>query len=456
MDLPLFSQKEPVIKRRGIHLDLKGLPPTPQRLLRLLEVFATARYNVVLVEWEDTFPWTVDERFRSETAYSPSTVEQFASAAERLGIEIIPLVQCLGHMETPLSVCGYEHLREVPDRPDGLNPLAPGARELVERMVDDVLRALPNVKHFHLGGDEAWTFGMHPDTRRFISEHGKEALYLLHVEPLLDKLGTAGIRPILWHDMMRDWSADALRRLGEKTDLMVWGYRGHPDTTQHHFSSRVIERFLGCGVGLWGATAYKGADGQDADLPDIVQRLENARAWTDVAQRYGFKGVVATAWSRYSTHLMQTEPIDAALDSAVNVGAIFYDGTTVRPKLDACVKLLDEIGEGDRFRSCRGCMERLSALRMAAWDKVRILRELIHTIRTDGRRLPCFRFVEGVKDLRTRLGEADKLEKEVCAAFEGLVPHVWIERYLAERLEPLRDELKEIETAARAVGIFLN
>ena len=47
----------------------------------------------------------------------------------------------------------------------GLNPLAPGARELIQAMADDVLARMPGVRHFHLGGDEARTFGRHPETK---------------------------------------------------------------------------------------------------------------------------------------------------------------------------------------------------------------------------------------------------------------------------------------------------
>src|SRR5688500_16926012 len=148
----------PVIPIRGVHLDLKGLPPTAPRLLELLELFAAARFNCLLVEWEDSFPWTCDPRFRAATAYTAADVAAFHRRARQLGLNVIPLVQSLGHMETPLRIADYAPLRELPDRIDGLNPLAPGARELVARMVDDVLAAAvegaaqsggPAVTHVH-------------------------------------------------------------------------------------------------------------------------------------------------------------------------------------------------------------------------------------------------------------------------------------------------------------------
>ena len=80
---PLFASAQPVVGQRCVHLDLKGTPPSSERLLSLLKMFSAARYNSILVEWEDAFPWTVDERFRSETAYSPDVVRKFAAAALR-------------------------------------------------------------------------------------------------------------------------------------------------------------------------------------------------------------------------------------------------------------------------------------------------------------------------------------------------------------------------------------
>lgn len=437
----LFRAEQPAVPKRGVHLDLKGVPPTADRLVDLLGIFAAARYNVVLAEWEDTFPWTVDERFRSPTAYTPKDIHRFQETAQALGIEIIPLVQCLGHMETPLSVPGYEHLRELPDDPSGLNPLAPGARDLVQGMVDDVLRLMPDVQHFHLGGDEAWTMGQHPDTGAYIEEHGKGALYLQHVEPILESLNARGVRPILWHDMMVDWEDDALDALALKCDLLTWGYRGHPDTTVHHFSTTNIERFHEHGVSLWGGTAYKGADGHNVDLPNTQVREQNALAWTEVAQRYGYVGVIATAWSRYSTGRVQCEPIDAALDSLVNVGVIMHDGRPPDGGIEACAAALGEVGEGERFASCKAAMEDLAAIRQRGWQTVQWLREQMVLSRKYGRGCSVHGERQWLKRLREIVEESERVAAEVRRSFAGLLEAVWIDEYLDTRLVPLREEL---------------
>jgi len=337
----------------------------------------------------------------------------------------------------------------VPHRADVLNCLAEGARELVCRMVDDVLVAARNLRWFHLGGDEAWTFGTHADSRAYVEKHGKGALYLHHVEPILDRLNERGVRPILWHDMMRDWDADALRRLAVKADLCVWGYHGHPDTTPHHYNTKYIQRFADEGVPLWAATGYKGAAGHNADLPDLARHQENALAWAEVSRRFAMQGVFATAWSRYSTHNVHCETIDASLDSLVNVAAILHDGQPPAGGAEACLAALEAFGQKARFLACRAAIEKLSLARQSGWRTVRHLRELIVMATLDARRRNGGGLASALAGLRRTLADADAAAAEARTAYAGLIEPIWIGRLLAERIEPLREELAALDARIR-------
>jgi len=440
----LFRGAHPRVPVRAIHLDLKGLPPSPTRLMRLLEVIAEARYNALLVEWEDMFPWTVDPRFRSVTAYSDEVIDEFHLKARALNLEIIPLVQCLGHMEMPLAIEEYAALREIPDRFGVLNPLASGAGLLVSDMIDDVLARTPDgIRYFHLGGDEAFTLGSNPQTREFIKAHGKAALYLRHVEPLLDQLIARGIRPILWHDMMHDWDDAALKQLAAKADLMVWGYHGHPEDAAGVHSIHVIERFRSAGVPLWGACAYKGADGHgDQDLPDFQARNFNVKSWTEVAQRFDMKGVVATGWSRYSSLRMQCEPIDGALDALISAGVILHDGEG--PSNEMLDRALKVLGERDRFHACRTALAGLSLACEKAWRSVRLLRGQASVRAMDARRQERQPDQHYLDMFSSALSEIAAAGEAVRCALAGRVDDLWIDRYIAERIDPLRVEEKQI------------
>lgn len=435
---------------RGVHLDMKGVPPTFKRLLELLDVIKAAGYTALLVEWEDMFPWRVHEDMRCETAYSESEVQTFHEEAAGRDLEIIPLVQCLGHMETPLSVPGLAPLREVPYRSDGLNPLAPGARKLVEDMIDDVLDRTPGVRYFHLGGDEARTLGKGAETAKFAKKHGKAALYRQHIEPILEKLNALGVRPILWSDMMHTWPDEEIKAIAEKTDLCPWGYDRHPDDWEHHSGTRYIKRFHENGATLWGATAYKGATQHNADLCDYDQQEENALGWVEVAGRFGLVGLFATAWSRHSTHRTQTQPIDGCLDSLVNVGQILAEGRPAGP--ERCLDILEKLGERRRFEACRGALEKLSDARSHSWRTIQYLREQIVLETADARRRASGMAMSFLLDLKRHIevGAAEGAA-EFRKAFKGLLDEIWIERYLAERIEPLLEELGALDSRVRTL-----
>jgi hexosaminidase len=449
MQTSLTTQKNVIFSIRGVHLDLKGVPPTPSRLLQLPRIYAAAGYNAILVEWEDMFCWSVDERFRNETAYSPEDIQKFVLSAQDNGLEIIPLVQCLGHMETPLSINDYAHLREVPYRSDVLNPLAAGARELVEKMIEDILSHIGNIRYFHIGGDEAWSFGTNPQTQAYIAEYGKGRLYLNHIEPILNKLNGRGIRPILWHDMMCEWDDAALRDIGKKADLMVWCYgEPHMKMPQVH-QSKILERFGNSGITMWGATAYKGADYENFDLPVIERRQENALDWAETAKKSDFVGIVATGWSRFSTHRVQSEPIDAALDSLFLIGAILRDGALPDKGIDDCIAALDRIGEKERFIQCKSAMEELREGRSCGWQVVSHLREQIVMSTMDSRRRGSGVCLDIIASLKHNLAILEQTALNIQQAFAGLIEPIWLERYLAERILPLYEELQILEPRIR-------
>ena len=54
----LFEEREPVMPKRGVHLDLKGLPPTPERMVQLLKACYGNMYHGT---WENHKASRVDD-----------------------------------------------------------------------------------------------------------------------------------------------------------------------------------------------------------------------------------------------------------------------------------------------------------------------------------------------------------------------------------------------------------
>lgn len=424
-----------------LHFDLKGLPPRPERMCELLELAAASGYNTIALEWEDMFPWRFDPAVRCETAYGENDIRAFCAKANELGLELIPLIQSLGHLEFVLSLDKYTHLREVPGYFDCLNPLADGARDLILTMIDEVLELMPGVRFFHMGGDEAWSFGRHPDTREYVARHGKAALYLKHITPIVAHLREQQIRPILWNDMMIDWDNAHLDRLAQQVDLCVWGY--HQDATSrsktHHAHISNIERLHARGFRLWGAPAYKGCEGPDTDLPDKAKRIANVLDWKKLAERLEMRGVMVTGWSRYSTHQMQISPIDACLDLLVASGRLLNGHSA--SKLDADVNgILQATGNDAIFNAAYTALKKFMHEKHEAWLNIIITREIMACRDSDPRRKDVAKLQKRRDFLLQNLNGMKTSLAELSMALERTVDPLWLSRYTYERVTPVEEE----------------
>jgi hexosaminidase len=439
----LFGDQKPVVPMRGVHLDLKGLAPTFDRLMQLVEVFDQMRFNVVLMEWEDMFPWTFDDRLSHRHAYTVQQVRTFRDRCAQLGMQFIPLIPTLGHMEFVLKHPGYESLREIPDRVDCLNPLADGAQQLVQKMIDDQLSILGDISYMHLGGDEAWGWAKHPQTRAYIDEFGSASLYLKHYQPLFEQLTKQKIRPMLWHDMMSDWPTDALQNISRQADIVIWGYRGKPQQQLHHHKPHVLRAFADAGVNIWGGGCFKGADGPSCDLPITQARLDNHEGWVQATTDYALQGVITTGWSRYAHSRCQVEPLDACLLELAMTALCFYQGDAVDEQ--SGWDLLEQCGQSQRCQTLREHLKQLSDARNLFWERSRQMIEHLAV----GQIEPALNdpgFVAFLMDhLRPWAQRVNMLTEQLPALLEGLVIQSQADAYARTWDQSVKNQLTLLE-----------
>src|SRR5690606_18333456 len=117
--------------------------------------------NAVLVEYETVFPYKgIDAKDDPKTVLTPAQLKRFLAAAKALEIEVIPLQQCLGHLEYVLFKKKYRPLAEDPKFPCAIRTDEPKARTLVTNMLKQMIDAHPDSKYIHLGLDEAHSLSM--------------------------------------------------------------------------------------------------------------------------------------------------------------------------------------------------------------------------------------------------------------------------------------------------------
>ena len=139
-----------------VHIDFKGLPLAPGFLLDRLRELRDAGAAGVLLEWEDMLPLSgVLADYPSPHAYTAEEVQQIVDGAIGIGLEVIPLVQTLGHVEFLLKHEGCAALREDELDFGTLCPSHAEATALVVEVLQQVLALHPKAKRVHIGCDEA-------------------------------------------------------------------------------------------------------------------------------------------------------------------------------------------------------------------------------------------------------------------------------------------------------------
>ncbi len=444
----MFTRRTPAVPVRGIHLDLKGNPPTPARLLSLLDLLASLKLNAVLAEWEDTLPWRRYPALRSPTAYTPAVIRRFVARAETLGIEIIPLVQCFGHSENVLRLERFRRLRERPADVAEFCPSNPASARLVIELVDDALALQGGgVRRFHLGGDEAWHMGSCPRCKAAVRAIGRDRLYLQHVGPVLDHLNRRRIRPILWDDMMRSWSDGALRELSRRADLMAWSYGAAPVGKDAGFLHEGhLAKYRRAGVTTWGASAYKGGDGPFLDVPDAAARIANHRAWARHAMSHRMAGVIATAWSRYNTFMSPCETIEASLDQLVVAAAALWDGRLPADPVAAARARLANISRREfrRFTACRAAAAEFAGWREGVEKWFLSEREQAAHLAGEPGRINPGALATADGKIRRQLVSGARIGRDMIRAHRGLIPDRWLRLYVRSRIAPVERRFRNI------------
>ena len=233
----------PALEVRGFHVNFGGLKHLGlEESLGVLEAMRRWNLNAVLVEYGSRFPHRRQPLIPTRDALTWDEVGAFVKRARELGIEVIPLQQCLGHVEYVLGREGYAHLREEEEKRDQWCPLHEGSFDLFCELVDEMIEAHPGVKTVHLGGDETRRLGECPRCAAFVRERGKGALYLEFVSRAVGHVVDQGLTPIVWDDMICHYP-EIVDDMPRELVIMYWEY-----WTTRHPSAVFVARPDGRGV----------------------------------------------------------------------------------------------------------------------------------------------------------------------------------------------------------------
>lgn len=89
------------------------------------------------------FPWGNNlKNLAAKNAFSRMEAKEIIVVAQKLNLEVIPLIQTFGHLEFALKNKEFVHLREIPESPQALCPSLNASLEFIKDMINQVILVL--------------------------------------------------------------------------------------------------------------------------------------------------------------------------------------------------------------------------------------------------------------------------------------------------------------------------
>ena len=348
--LPLIHIDDcPDVPMRGFHM---GLPTVDnidfvKRLVRY--VLLPYGYNHVIIEFNgamrfDRHPeisekWLESEKLYREgkgprvmhadigaegTLLEKDQVRDILAAIECYGIDVVPEVQTLAHIEyitnaypefaelgSYMKTVPESALKGIPHTHIPEHCYCPHNEKcmgIVFDIMDEIIEVVRPKKYVHIGHDEAYHLGLCPECRA----KGAPNVYIEHVRRLHDHLADKGLKTMLWSDMFHT----NMYYTGERFDIVkrelpkdlllldfTWYFHLDKDIedsllpegykimmgnlySSHYprYSKRIAkEGMIGGEVSTWTAVSEKrfGENGKFLDLPFTAEMLWNAYSYDE-------------------------------------------------------------------------------------------------------------------------------------------------------------------------------
>lgn len=309
-----------------IHLDLKAQTLKFPYICRVIEDCAQKGFNAVLLEYQDKFPYTGElQMLCAPDALTAEQIEEIKSLCRSKNMELIPLVQCLGHLEWVTRFEKYAPLGEMyPQQKIACASLCSLKEEsfaLVKQITEPVLAMHKDARYFFIGGDEV---DVSDDCPLCGGKDKGELLGAYYNKVIQWIYGEKGLIPVMWADMVLgfDHIADYIPK---ETLLVDWEYcKGMTAEQQKRFygdtpaiSPAADDPFIGAirlkekGFHVLTAPALRSwAD--STFLPRNVH-LDNSVAAFYTAKDHNMDGILVTSWALRRNHWYLAEPVLCAL-----------------------------------------------------------------------------------------------------------------------------------------------
>lgn len=272
---------------------------------RYIDYMALMGYNMLMFYTEDTLELPGREFFGyMQSRYSKSELSELDDYAYEYGIEMLPCLECYGHMQKYLF---WDEAEPIKDTTSVLLAREPETFAFLEELITEA-SAPYRSKRIHIGMDEAWNMGR----GKFLDKNGFVPPFEIFKEYMQTLVGITekhGLVPMMWSDMYMRISSktgwpydkdieitDELRAsVPEGVDLVFWHYGEDPGCDKYMLEKHnALNRNVIMATGLWDWSTK---------LPDNKYALETTRASLDACRKTSVSEMMTTKWGSMSPWL---------------------------------------------------------------------------------------------------------------------------------------------------------
>ena len=306
--------EKPNFKTLSVMLDVSfGGPLNMVALKEYFRQLASLGYNQLWFYAEDMYE--MPEKYKHfgymRGRYSADELRELDDYAYSIGIEIVPCIQTLGHMQH------YLKWKEAAPYKENALCLLPGEETTYEFIRDMLIASSApfRSKRIHVGLDESIGLG----TGTYLRRHGYREpidIFLEHLSRVAGICKELGLKPMMWNDMIFCYLSEhhekyprelelpksILNAMPKNMELVYWNYEDENCSEFMIDKNRAFGNHVIFAGGVW---IFGGL------LPDNAWSAYFHEKSIEACKKKGIDEICMAIWS-YSTTIYQTSMLEAA------------------------------------------------------------------------------------------------------------------------------------------------
>lgn len=277
----------------------RGAVPTVSGFGKLIDYLAVMGYSMAMLYTEDIVEIKERPYFGyMRGRYTKEEMKAIDDYAFEYGIEIIPCLECYGHMEKYLM---WGEADPIKDTSSVLLARSEKTFDFLDQYIGTVADCFRS-KRIHIGMDEAWDMGR----GRFLTKNGYVPPFEIfneYMERLITITNKYGLTPMMWSDMYFRvctnnngyYNKDIVippevsSKIPKEVELIFWHYGEMPECDDYMLKKhKALDRnILYCG-GLWSWIGH---------FPEHNYAMESTRFSLEACRNNDIKEAMISIWT---------------------------------------------------------------------------------------------------------------------------------------------------------------